>query len=187
VLLFLSEGGKFYLCGKLQKNMITVTVEERHLIEEIIAKNTICYIGILDTSGMPYVIPMNFGYKDDVIYLHSAQEGGSIDALKNNPNICITFCTEPTLTYQNEEVACSYRVKGASVVCRGKVLFEEDFDEKVKALNIIMKQYTQKTFTYSVPAVNNVRVWKVEIESISTKVFGVPHPNSRNYKDKLEF
>lgn len=166
---------------------MTVTVEERTLINGIILKNQICYVGMVDTDGMPYVIPMNFGYQDDIIYLHSAQEGGSIKALENNPNVCITFCTEPNLTYQNKEVACSYRMKGSSVICRGKVAFEEDFDEKVKALDIIMKQYTGRRFTYSVPAINNVRIWKVEIDAVSTKVFGVPHPNSRNYKDRPEF
>lgn len=167
--------------------MITVTVEERSLIDEIITKNTVCYVGMTDVDGMPYVIPMNFGYEGNIIYLHSAQEGGSIKALEKNPNVCITFCTEPILTYQDKDVACSYRMKGASVICRGSVIFEEDFDEKVKALNIIMKQYTERAFTYSVPAVNNVRIWKVEMDNVSTKVFGVPHPNSPNYKDKLEF
>lgn len=167
--------------------MKTVTVEERELINEIITKNHICNVGMVDLDGMPYVIPMNFGYQNDVIYMHSGQEGRSIAILEKNPDVCITFCTEPTLIYQNEKVACSYRMKGASVICRGKVVFEEDFDEKVKVLDIIMKQYTERTFTYSVPAINNVRVWKVEIEDISTKVFGVPHPNSRHYKDKLEF
>ena len=163
--------------------MLTVTIEERHIIEEIIRRNKICYVGMIDINGMPYVIPMNFGYDNDIIYLHSAKEGGSIDALMQNPNVCITFCTDPELTYQNEEVACSYRMKGSSVICRGKVKFEEDFDEKVRILNILMKQYTDRPFTYSTPAVNNVCVWKVEVETISTKVFGVPHPNSRNYKD----
>lgn len=163
--------------------MITVTVEERHLIDEIIGKNSICYVGMTDLNGFPYVIPMNFGYEKDVIYLHSAQEGNSIEALKKNPDVCITFCSGYELVYQNVEVACSYRMKGSSVICRGKVVFEEDMEEKVKALNIIMKQYSDRSFTYSDPAVKNVLVWKVEIDSVSTKVFGVPHPNSRNYKD----
>lgn len=167
--------------------MMTITVEERDLINEIIAKNHVCHVGMIDIEGRPYVIPMNFGYQDDIVYLHSAQTGQSIKSLEENPEVCITFCTEPQLTYQHEKVACSYRMKGASVVCRGKVVFEEDFDEKIKVLDIIMKQYSERTFTYSVPAVNNVRIWKVEIEEVSTKVFGVPHPNSRNYKDKLEF
>ncbi|WP_165020459.1 pyridoxamine 5'-phosphate oxidase family protein [Dysgonomonas sp. ZJ279] len=163
--------------------MITVTIEERALINEIIAKNNTCYVGMIDTEGMPYVIPMNFGYADDIIYLHSGQDGGSIRALENNPNVCITFCSRAQLTYQNVEVACSYRMQGSSVICKGKVIFEENFDEKVKALNIIMKQYTDRAFTYSVPAVNNVRIWKIEVDKISTKIFGVPHPNSRNYKE----
>lgn len=167
--------------------MITINIEERHLIEEIISKNTICYVGMIDKGGFPYVIPMNFGYQDDVIYLHSAQEGKSIESIHINPNVCITFCGESSLTYQNEEVACSYRMKGSSVICRGKVVFEEDYDNKVKALDIMMKKYTTRAFTYSKPAVNNVKIWKVEIDSISSKVFGVPHPNSRNYKDQLEF
>jgi len=167
--------------------MMTVTVDERSLIEEIISKNQVCYVGIIDSVGRPYVIPMNFGYQDDVIYLHSGQEASSIESLNINPDVCITFCTEPTLTHQNEQVACSYRMKCASIICRGKVVFEENFDEKVKALNIIMKQYTKREFTYSEPAVNNVCIWKIEIEEITTKVFGVHHPNSRNYKDKLEF
>lgn len=167
--------------------MMTVTVEERHIIDEIITKNTVCYVGMVDADSMPYVIPMNFGYADDIIYLHSAHEGSSIRILEENPNVCITFCTEPILTYQNEEVACSYRMKGSSVICRGKVVFEENFDKKVEALNIIMRQYTEREFTYSTPAVNNVKVWKVEVEDVSTKIFGVPHPNSRNYKDSQSF
>lgn len=163
--------------------MMTVTVEERHLIDEIITKNSVCYVAMIDTNGMPYVIPMNFGYANDIIYLHSAHEGSSVRALEQNPNVCITFCSEPILTYQNVEVACSYRMKGSSVICRGKVVFEEDLNKKVEALNIIMAQYTDRKFTYSTPAINNVKVWKVEVEDVSTKVFGVPHPNSRNYKD----
>jgi len=163
--------------------MNTITIEERHIIDEIISRNKLCYVGMIDVKGRPYVIPMNFGYKDDIIYLHSALKGSSIEALKINPQVCITFCTDPQLAYQNVEVACSYRMKSSSVICRGKVVFEEDYDEKVKGLDIIMKQYTDRKFTYSAPSVNNVLVWKVEIEEISTKVFGVPHPNSRNYKD----
>lgn len=163
--------------------MNTITIEERHIIEEIISRNKVCYVGMTDINDKPYVIPMNFGYDNDVIYLHSGLEGGSIEALKINPDVCITFCTDAQLAYQNEEVACSYRMKASSVICRGRVVFEEDYNEKIKALDIIMKQYADRSFTYSEPAVNNVLVWKVEIEEISTKVFGVPHRNSRNYKD----
>ena len=78
------------------------------------------------------------------------------------------------MLWQNEEVACSYRMKCESAICHGKVVFEEDFDEKVKALNIIMSQYSAREFSYSVPSVNNVKIWKVAIDKYSAKVFGAP-------------
>jgi len=158
--------------------MVTITLEERAQIEAIIRKNKICYVGLIDKNGLPYVIPMNFGYENDVIYLHSGAENSSIATLKKNPNVCITFCSEPELVYQNEEVACSYRMKSSSVICRGKVTFEESFEGKIKALDIIAKQYSERKFTYSDPAVNNVVIWKVDIEQMSTRIFGVPYKKS---------
>ena len=154
--------------------MRTISVNDLNHIEEIIKSCNICYVGMTDSSGIPYVLPMNFGYKEGVIYLHSAQEGSSIYILEANPNICVTFCTDTKLVWQNEEVACSYRMKCESAICHGKVVFEEDFEEKVKALNIIMSQYSTREFSYSDPSVNNVKIWKVAIDKYSAKVFGAP-------------
>lgn len=162
--------------------MVTITIEEREFIEKTIQECKECFVGMIDMEGLPYVIPMNFGYKDDVIYLHSGPEGSSIRYLENNPDVCITFCTNTELTHQNEEVACSYRVKGSSVICRGKVSFIEDLNDKVEALDILMSQYTKQPFKYSEPSVVNVKVWKVEIEQVSARIFGVPYRESHQYK-----
>jgi len=166
--------------------MITITLEERELINEIIKRNKICYVGMVDMESKPYTIPMNFGFDaaNDILYFHSAQEGHSISSLEKNPDVCITFCSEPSLLYQDVEVACSYRMKSSSVLCRGKVAFEEDYNEKIKALNIIMAQYCDREFVYSEPSVKNVKIWKVQIESFSTKIFGAPHPKSTGYTDQ---
>lgn len=158
--------------------MRTVSVEDKNRVEEIIKSCKICYVGMADSSGVPYVLPMNFGYKDGVIYLHSAQDGSSISILEENPNICITFCTDADLVWQNEEVACSYRMRCGSVICHGSVFFEEDYNEKVKVLDIIMSQYSSREFSYSNPAVDNVKIWKVPIDKYTAKEFGVPGQRS---------
>ena len=121
---------------------------------------------------------MNFGYKDGVIYLHSAQDGRSISILERNPKVCITFSIDHALVFQHPEVACSYRMRSKSVIAWGKVAYEEDFDKKVEALDIIMKQYSDKTFRYSDPAVRNVKIWTVDIDEVSCKEFGAPHKKS---------
>ncbi len=38
--------------------------------------------GMSDENGIPYVLPMNFGYEEGIIYLHSAQEGHSISIIE---------------------------------------------------------------------------------------------------------
>ncbi|MDH6354854.1 nitroimidazol reductase NimA-like FMN-containing flavoprotein (pyridoxamine 5'-phosphate oxidase superfamily) [Dysgonomonas sp. PH5-45] len=167
--------------------MVTIAIEEKQIIEKIIRSAQTCHVAMIDTEGLPYVIPMNFGYEEEIIYLHSAPEGSSIEALEKNPEVCIVFCTDAVLRYQHQDVACSYGIKGSSVMCRGKVTFEENLDEKAKALNIIMRQYSDRQFKYSEPALRNVKVWKVEVASMTSKRFGAPNPNSRNYKDSEEF
>ncbi len=163
--------------------MKTITIEEKKTIEEVIAQCNECFVGIIDKNGLPYVVPMCFGYHEGVIYLHSAPEGFLVDSVMQNPNICITFSTPSSLIFQHPEVACSYRLKATSVVCRGKVEFidDENLNEKVRLLNILMKQYSDKTFSYADPALRNVRVWQVVVEDFSCKKFGVHHPNSRKY------
>lgn len=167
--------------------MKTYSIEEKKRIEKIITSCKLCFVGMADKEGKPYVLPMNFGFDNETIYLHSAQEGRAIRILEHNPRLCITFCTEPNLIYQHPDVACSYRMQSESVLCEGTVEFIEDFDEKVSALHTIMRQYTDKTFEYSKPAVVNVKVWKVHIDTFSAKEFGVRHPNSKAYKDGSTF
>ena len=163
------------------KNMKTFPIQEQERIDALIRSCQYCTVAMTDENGIPYVIPMNFGYENNTIYLHSAKDGRSIRALEKNPTVCIVFSTDMKVVYNNVEVACSYGAQSASVMCEGKVVFEDDFDEKVRALNIIMKQYSNRTFNYSVPAVNNVKIWKVAVENISGKEFGVKKPGTVSF------
>lgn len=155
--------------------MKTIFIEEKEQIEEIISRCDICFVGITDLQHNPYVIPMNFGYRDGVIYLHSGPTGSSIDMLAVNNHVCVTFSTDHELAFQHPKVACSYRMKAKSVMCRGKVEFIEEMEQKREALNIIMQHYTQKEFIYSDPAVRNVKIWKIAVENMTTKEYGAPH------------
>jgi len=155
--------------------MKTIVISEQKEIEKIIKECDICFAGFADTDGTPYVLPMNFGYEDGLFYLHSAQEGRSISILEKNPKICLTFSTNSELTWQNKEIACSYRMRGGSVVCEGLVQFEEDYDKRVHALDVIMRQYSNEHFCYNSPSVKNVKVWIVTPSKICGKKFGVPY------------
>ena len=141
-------------------------------ITDILKKCQVCHLAMVDQNGLPYVLPFNFGYDDGVIYLHSSQHGKKIEILKNNNNVCVAFNTDHMLRFQNEEVACSYTMKYRSVLASGKVEFIEDPDQKMIALNFIMKQYTQKEFLFNPPSIKEICCWKVRVEKIEGRVYG---------------
>jgi uncharacterized protein len=140
-------------------------------MEDIINKAIVCHIGFAD-GDKPYVLPFNFSYENKTIYLHSAMTGKKIDIITKNNNVCISFDIDHKLFYRDKEVACSYGMKFKSVLISGKIILIEDYNEKVRVLNTMMKKYAGEEFKYNSPAVNNVNVYKVEIKEISGKKYG---------------
>ena len=70
--------------------MKTFIIEDKQRIESIIIHCDVCFVGIVDMEGNPYVVPMNFGYEDGIIYLHSGPEGSKVEMLEHNNNVCIS-------------------------------------------------------------------------------------------------
>ncbi|MBZ0243222.1 MAG: pyridoxamine 5'-phosphate oxidase family protein [Bacteroidales bacterium] len=141
-------------------------------IEDVIQKCDACTLSMVDGGGLPYAVPMNFGYKNRQLFLHSGPEGKKIELLKKNPQVCITFSSDHKLRWQNAEVACSYSMKYRSVMILGEIRFLDDLSEKQAALDIIMGHYTENTVKYSEPALKNVCVMQVNIREINGRAYG---------------
>ena len=113
------------LCGKSQTAIMkTVIIEDKQRIESIILHCDACFVGITDLEGNPYVVPMNFGYENGIIYLHSGPEGTKLEMLEHNNNVCITFSVGHK--YQHEKGSLSYSMRSESAMCRGKVIHRRD-------------------------------------------------------------
>ena len=160
--------------------MRTVAHFNTEFIEKVINSCDVCFVGMADDDGTPYVLPMNFGYRDKTVILHSAPDGRKVDILNKNPKVSIVFSTGSDLVYQHKQVACSYRVRSTSVIISGVVEFVEDNESKREALNILMDNYSVDDFNYSDPAVRNVKVWQVRAETMTCREFGAP---AKKYKD----
>jgi len=153
--------------------MRTSVITDKNEIEDIISHCDVCFVGIIESDGSPYVIPMNFGYANDEIILHSGPEGKHLSLLNEDNRVCVTFCGDRRLVYQHPDVACSYSMNSKSVLCKGKVTFIEDLEEKEATLKLTMKNYTDRTtFKFSKPALVNVKVWRVSVEEMTAKAFG---------------
>lgn len=163
--------------------MRTSFITEISEIEKILEGLHTCFVGMNDEDGSPYVIPMNFGYADGNVILHSGPHGKHLDLLARDNRVCVTFCTENNkLMCQHPDVACSYSVASKSVLFRGRIEFVEDIAEKERLLKEFMKHYTSREFTISAPAIRNVKVWLLRPEKITAKAFG---QNFRNTKSPV--
>lgn len=151
--------------------MRTYNIEDRKEIDKIIRACKTCYFA-MSVDDKPYVLPMNFALEGDTIILHSAMEGRMWDTIKSNPQVCVNWTLGEELAWQDVRVGCSYRVKSKSVNVEGTVEIIDDFDEKYRCLGLLMKQYSDKEFKFGAPAVKNVGILKLHINTITGKEFG---------------
>lgn len=145
-------------------------ITDRAEIESIIQKAAICRIALC-VNNVPYIVPLNYGYKDNALYLHSAREGKKIDMLAKNSRVCFEIDTDHELVLCEDGCECSFKYK--SVIGFGEAHIVNDPVEKKNALDVIMEHYTGKTsFNYGEKAINAVAVIKLEIESMTGKKSG---------------
>jgi nitroimidazol reductase NimA-like FMN-containing flavoprotein (pyridoxamine 5'-phosphate oxidase superfamily) len=147
-------------------------ISDKKELVDVIQRAQYCHLAMVDLEGKPYVLPMNFGFREDVIYLHGAQHGKKIDILKQHPEVCINFTTDHHLRYQNEQVACSWSMKYRSVLCYGQAEFIMKPEEKIEAFHIIMAQYAKGEFKFNPPSIREVNVWKVNVVKFEGRAYG---------------
>ena len=136
-------------------------------IEKIIESSLICRLGLCN-NNIPYVVPLNFGYKEKVLYFHSAPEGKKIEYIRKNNNVC--FEIEGPVKIIEAVSACNWATKYTSIIGWGKVDFVSDTREKKDALDIIMKHHSKKTgWKYSESSIKKVCIFKVIIEKANGK------------------
>ncbi len=139
------------------------------LIEPILRKTQVCRLGMTD-GKMPYVIPLCFGYQDQVLYFHTGICGKKLDILRQNPNVC--FEIDEDCQIIEGEMACKWSMKFRSVVGYGKAFLIHTSDEKRAALDVIMRQYSDKAWSYPDEKLTITTIIQLEIESMTALVHG---------------
>ncbi|MBW6535908.1 MAG: GNAT family N-acetyltransferase [Mariniphaga sp.] len=142
-------------------------ISDKAIIEEILQSSKICRIGISD-KGLPYVLPFNYGYSDNQIYIHCALTGKKIDLLRENPNVC--FDIEQTAGIVKNDKACKWATTYRSIVGYGKIEILADFAQKQKGLEIIMAHNgAPELIEFEPKQVESVLILKLSIDSLTGK------------------
>ena len=148
-------------------------ITDKKVIEEILSKSEICRIGMID-EGVPYIVPLNYGYFDNAIYIHSASDGKKIDILKANNKVCfeIEYATEVI----KKDLSCDWAMKYRSLIGYGTIEIITDFEQKKRGLDIIMAQHGKTDNNgYMEKQVEKIVILKLTIDRVTGK-------QSKNWK-----
>jgi len=141
-------------------------IKDKKEIEQILQHSSLCRLAMVD-KDKPYLVPMNFGYREGALYLHSAREGRKINLIRKNPNVC--FEVDEIIRFRKAKLACDWGVEYKSVIGSGKAVFLADPEAKRQAFDIIMAQYSDEAFDYSDNMLEKTLVIKIEIETMTGK------------------
>ena len=144
-------------------------IVDRSQIEVIIKRALVCRVGLCD-EGLPYVIPVNFGYDDGCLYIHSAPEGKKLDILKRNPKVAFEMDIDHALV--SGKTPCSYTFNYRSVVGFGTAAILRNLSEKRKGMNAIVSHYAGSEDIYPDDALAKVTVVRIEISSMAGRQSG---------------
>jgi nitroimidazol reductase NimA-like FMN-containing flavoprotein (pyridoxamine 5'-phosphate oxidase superfamily) len=141
-------------------------VTDRAEIDGLIDRAQVCRLG-LSVDGLPYVVPLSFGYDGAALYFHSAEEGRKIDMIRANPNACFEMDLDYELVLGEGSCACT--VKYRSVIGFGKARVLEDREEKRRGLETLMAHYGRPGVEFDDASVDGVAVIRVDVETVTCK------------------
>ena len=145
-------------------------ITERAEIEKIINKAEVCHLAMID-GDMPYVVPLNFGYKDGCLYFHSAREGRKIEALRANPKVSFTMYVDDEIVKGNSACECTSRYKCVMGSGRAEVIIDKV--ARIEGLTVITGHYSPEgPFDFHEKLLEITAIIKVNIESMTGKKAG---------------
>ena len=99
---------------------------------ELIKQTGFGHLGIMLETSEPYVVPVNYIYLDEAVYLHSLP-GAKIDALRANGRVC--------LQVEKIESDCRWQ----SAIAFGEYQEIKKTNEKIKVLHEFNERFARLT------------------------------------------
>ena len=118
-------------------------------IKEFLNDEHVGRISSIDVSGFPQIIPMNFVFLNDAIYMHSHVKGEKLDNISNNDKVGFEADRELEFLpsyFEDPHNAALADTLYISVVVKGIASFVTDREEKTLALNGLMEKYQPEGF-----------------------------------------
>ncbi len=148
---------------------MSTVLHEQAAIEAIIGRASVIRLAMLDGDA-PYIVPLCFGYRNNIIYCHSSMKSRKLDLIRRHP--AVGFEMDILARPIPAPEPCKWNMRYQSVVGFGTAGIVEDAAEKRAALDLIMAQYASGTYTFPENKIAITAVIRVDIDRMTGKTNG---------------
>jgi nitroimidazol reductase NimA-like FMN-containing flavoprotein (pyridoxamine 5'-phosphate oxidase superfamily) len=150
-------------------------ITDRHEIEAILQRARILRLAVNEAGAPPYVVPVNFGYRDGAIYFHSSYQGKKMELIARDP--VVSFEAEMDVAIipaGDNKGCCDWSVAYRSVIGCGRATLLTDPREKTEGLRAIIAaaapdDMETSAVTFPDKILDITAVIKIEIEEMTGK------------------
>ncbi|PJN90746.1 pyridoxamine 5'-phosphate oxidase family protein [Bacillus sp. mrc49] len=107
-------------------------------IHDFLSKAQTGFLGLVDRLE-PYVIPLNFVWKEGSFLFHGAAAGRKIDILNTNPHAC--FTVSENYGTMVDPIPANTDTAYMSVISTGTIEILKDLDEATSAMQALLDKY----------------------------------------------
>ena len=118
-------------------------------IKQFLNEEHVGRISSIDVDGFPQIIPMNFVFLNDAVYMHSHVKGEKLDNISKNNKVGFEADRELEFLpsyFEDPHNAALADTLYISIVIKGIASFVSDREEKTLALNGLMEKYQPEGF-----------------------------------------
>jgi hypothetical protein len=141
-------------------------ITDQEELEKVIMKAEVCRLGLVD-QGEPYIVPLNFGYRNGVLYFHCAREGRKLDIIRRNPEVC--FELESDVHLVPGERPCQWTSSFHSVIGWGRATVMLDEVGVKEGLGVLMEHYAPGPYEFDPRSLALTAIIRVDVERMSGK------------------
>ena len=159
-------------------------------IKEFLNDEHVGRICSIDVNGFPQIIPMNFVFRNDAVYIHSHLKGEKLNNISQNNKVGFEADRELEFLpsyFEDPHNASLADTLYISVVIKGIASFVSDRQEKTLALNGLMEKYQPEGYydplKSDMRVLDAVSVIKVVPNTIHGKYKIGQHMNSNDRMD----
>lgn len=122
----------------------TLQIKSYEKAKEFLNQEHVGRISTIDVNGYPQIIPMNFVFLNDAIYMHSHPKGEKIENFKRNEKVGFEVDRELEFLpsyFEDPKNASLADTLYISIVIKGNASLVTNREEKTLGLNGLMEKY----------------------------------------------